>query len=248
VVSNPAGASPDIGTPSTLSPTVSDLSLEGTYVFKLTATDNLGLSSSDNVTVTVNTAGPGQSVLFNFNKTAQNISNTVDVTGAPGTAVVTATDATTGWAITSIATGGGLWTNFGPTTSDNGNGSITDDGGGFVFGADVTKSSWYSTAFHQFDGRKHLKIYNLDVGKTYKITILSSISSGAGAPTNDTCYFQVNGSAYRAVYPVDNTSDTLQFPGALPDASGQIFIGGDANVQSGSSYYFIINGVKIEEE
>lgn len=58
VFSSPGGSSPSISSGSTLSPSFSGLSVAGTYVFRLTVTDNLGLTTTDDMSVVVSSAQP----------------------------------------------------------------------------------------------------------------------------------------------------------------------------------------------
>lgn len=191
-----------------------------------------------------------KTALFNFNATAQSVSGTIDVSGTPSTAVVTATDPTTGWKVSSYEGGDNVtWVNFGPTTSSNTNGVTTDDGGGFAFGSAVGHSTWY-TALTAFSNKIFIQVSNLDPAKTYTFEMLSSLSSSSGAPTNDTTKMLVMGnatSAFQSLYQVNNTSKTIKFTGIVPKSTGIINISLDASGTTGTKYA-VINALKITEE
>lgn len=183
--------------------------------------------------------------LFNFNATAQSIPDTVDVSGTPSSSVVTVTDPTTGWQISSIETV--AWVVYGPTTSSNTNGSQSDDGGGYPFTEGVTHSSWYTFATNSSTTtiKRKLAISNLDNSKTYKLEILSSIDPSAGAPSGESTEFHINEITESSKYvSVDsNTSNLVIYTGISP-ISGSIYI--DMNNDNGQ--FAIINGLKITEE
>lgn len=58
VISQPGGASATFTSPNALNTAVTGLTVAGTYVFRLTAIDNYGLTGTDDITVTVSPSGP----------------------------------------------------------------------------------------------------------------------------------------------------------------------------------------------
>jgi len=76
VISSPAGSSPTIANPNSLSSNVSGLTVAGTYVFRLTAVDNDGAISSDEMTITVD---PLASTAPVINSIGPNLNDSNDV-------------------------------------------------------------------------------------------------------------------------------------------------------------------------
>jgi hypothetical protein len=249
-----------INSPASLSTTITGL-VAGAYVFKLTATDNKGLSSSSTVSVTVNnnlaqpptvsagstqtitltggSVGP-QSAYFNFSNTAVNISGWTNMAGSPGTNVVSATHPS-GISLSSVASSN--WVPYSGYTSSNGNGFSA---AGFFGDANVSANNWYQYGDPQalFDStRPQFQATGLVPGTSYTIKMSGSNSLGFNAnPTRYTIKGLTN------YGPIDvNLNGTANngavFNNVYPDASGRIRI--FINTVAGKSTLAEVNGIQI---
>lgn len=246
LLAKPGGSAPVIVDSSELETIVRDLDSAGVYSLELAAEDDSGSVVRDTMQITVVLPAPsGDSTLFNFNYSTQNVPGTIDASGSPGTAVITATDSVNGWSISSVGTTGN-WQNFGPNSSCNNNGATTDDGGGFPFGTVVGASSWYSNGRDTSQMAPNLVIGGLDDLKTYALNILCSVSSSAGAPHNvpgTMIHINQDPNTYKVVDEWNNTSQLITYTGIRTDGNGHINIS-----LNSSGGYFIINGLKLKEE
>jgi len=179
---------------------------------------------------------------FNFNATSQSISGWIDVSGSPDTGTITATDNQSGISVSSI--GSAYWPVFGGATAGNTNGSNVDDGGGFVFGTDVTRSCWYSASDDTLtDIQRRLEISGLNDTDTYKIELLFSADPTKGAPTGQTMKVHLNEVAgtFKQSVVVDNNSSNLVTYDSVTPVDGKIFI----DINSGTAKFIVLNGLRI---
>ena len=248
-----------IKTPTSLSTAITGL-VAGVYIFKLTATDNKGLSGSSTLTANVNSvsqppavsAGTTQTITlnggsvatqtakFNFSNSAISVSGWTNMAGSPSTKVVTAMDPS-GISLSSVAISN--WVPYNGYSSSNGNGLNV---GGFFGNANISANNWYQfgdpTAL--FDSTKaQLQATGLVAGKSYTVKI--SGSNGLGFNANPTRY-TIKGLANYAPMDVDlngTASNGGTFNNIYPDATGRIRI--FINTVAGKSTLAEVNGIEI---
>lgn len=201
-------------------------------------------------------AAPSQSVIFNFNQTAQSIAGTVDVSGIPtGTGSTLTTDPVTGWSIKdTTGSGRSSWRQFGGANNYS-TGATVNDGGGFALGQGVSTDLWVSLAWGRTGTPATvsldpwLVVNNLKPSSSYTLSFLMSLKSTSGAPTNDTMFLGYNSAAIiDTILPAtinDNTSK-LTVRSVQSSSGGSITIYTNATA-GGNTSYNLINGLKIEE-
>ncbi len=151
----------------------------GVYVFRLTVTDNLGLTGFSDVRIRIVSA----LAKFNFSKEAYSVAGYNNAFGDPTNNNATAfvVDPATGWRVGARAASN--WnSSVGGENSKNGWGATVDDGGGFAFSPnDAIVNYWYNVNDF-FDGTKYQAlISDLDASKQYRITTIASRSNANGA-------------------------------------------------------------------
>jgi Secretion system C-terminal sorting domain len=248
-----------IKTPTSLSTAITGL-VAGVYIFKLTATDNKGLSGSSTLTVNVNSvsqppavsAGTTQTITlkggsvatqtakFNFSNSAISVSGWTNMAGSPSSKVITVLDLS-GITLSSVSTGN--WFAYNGSSSYNGNGV---NAAGFFSNASISENNWYQFGDPGalFDStRAQLQATGLITGRSYTIKI--SGSNGLGFNANPTRY-TIKGLTNYA--PIDvNLNGTANngatFNNIFPDASGKIRI--FINAVTGKSTLAEVNGIEI---
>lgn len=143
----------------------------GSISGNLTATSAGATSKNVALSGTITASGGGSGVVakFNFNLTAQSVADWVDVSGAPHSAVVTASDSRSGGAVTvsSKATAG--WVPLSTSSSGNSGGETT---GNASFPANTVISYWFTNTSPQTT--PNVEISGLVPGATYKIELYGS--------------------------------------------------------------------------
>ncbi len=198
---------------------------EGTYTFRLTATDNNGGSSSDDVQVVVGAAPPPAGTKFikvnvfggtnPFNNTEWNNWN---VSGSLTSAGFNYSDATPS----------------GATAVLSASASVNDNGatyGGTMAPPEVLRYTSNSTA------ARTLTINGLSASKTYDIEFYASRNAGSGNST----VFTINGVA-QTVATFQNLTQKVSFSNITPNTSGQIVV----SIRNAQTYNYI-NGFIITE-
>lgn len=163
-------------------------------------------------------------VSFNFSAGAQPVSGWINVAGDPSVAVRTATDPTSGIAISSVSTG-----NWVPLSSS---GTAAFDGGGMTngtfFPAAVMLNHWFQTnpALSGYNASvPQLQITGLKVDSVYTLSMTGSWASN-NYSLNPTQY-TVSGATVYGYVDVDanfNTANGAVFHNVAPDATGTIKI------------------------
>lgn len=253
IVSEPTGASASISAPTLASTPVTNMSLVGPYVYKLTATDNTGDVGSAQTTVTVSAA---TSLIVNFSATATSASGAMNFYGDPTTSL-SFTDANTGWTVSSITAG---WVKYaGQYYGGSGNGATAASSDGAFTQAQIGSNMYNSTNFST--SGYSLQISNLPAG-TYTIELLGSIPNtvfnwsgtsefhvlfGSGSDNISTAYGP-NGSGSTGNLtpqgPGTTNVSTGSFTGTI--TSGQVIkIAVGYNTAASGTNLGFINGLKI---
>ncbi|MHA4810992.1 PKD domain-containing protein [Flavitalea flava] len=226
--------------------------VEGTYVFRCQVTNNFGLSSYADATITVfvpdsnNTASK-----FNFNLSPQNISGWLDVSGGPfvmGNNGASWTSNINNITLVNKSNLESIWGSsfYGNTGSDIG--QAIPDGGGFPISPSVLASGWYSNNMAYLDaGSNQMKLTGLSPAKKYKLKFYSSLKTSANLAANPTV-FVVNDNVLnkKQVNAVGNTSNVVIFRAIIPDVNGEVpfFVG----IVPGVSQYGMVNGLTVQED
>ena len=176
-----------------------------------------------------------QTVNFNFSDAPNVVSGWINVHGDPSLAVITATDATTGISISSVATAN--WVQYARTNAAYDGGGMTN---GTYFPAAVMLDQWFQynpagsgTAYYN-EAIPQLILSGLKTDSVYKIKISSSMALGFDS---DPSHYTVVGST---VYgPIDlntnnNTANGAEFDNIAPDSAGhvKIYINTIANTEA----------------
>jgi hypothetical protein len=209
---------PTITSASSASTTVTGL-VQGTYVFRLTVTDNQGATGTDDVQVTVNAAE--MIARFNFSRTANVVSGWNNmVAGASAVGNQTATDATTGWTLTTTAGEWELYYSFFALNNGEGGSSAASPtytdfpatvlSGGFIQSQHSTNNGGANSYPFQFT--------NLPAG-TYEIKVISSIRANINANLPNGVWRVKYGSAAETSQTItqqsNNTTNILIFTGTI---------------------------------
>ena len=186
-----------------------------------------------------------QTVSFNFSATSQAVTGWINVVGDPSTAVRTATDATTGIAISSIATAN--WAPFGAGCAYDGGGTP----GGTFFPAAVMMNEWYqySTYYALYNALlPQLKISGLNIDSVYTLRMTGSFNGENGLVDANPTRFSVAGTSVYGYIDVNadfNTAGGAVFHNIAPDATGSIRV--YVNTFGGSTTASI-NGIQVIRE
>jgi hypothetical protein len=163
---------------------------------------------------------------FNFSQNAQSVSGWTNLHGNPAAALITATDAGTGFAISSIGT-----TNWAPYSD----GHCSFDGGGAsggtFFPAGVMVNHWFqfSTYYGAYNALlPQLQISGLNRDSVYTIKMSGSFTIGIpnNFETNPTRY-TVAGAGFYGYVDVNcdyNTANGATFHNIAPDSNGKVRI------------------------
>lgn len=191
----------------------------GTYVFRLTATDNQGGSGTDEVTVTVDYA---DEAMFNFSNTSQNIPGWNTLGGAPHSQFIEVTDVNSNIRVNSVSTGQwnpvyyGMW-----TTSYNG--GVTN---GTVQPAPVVQTNWfnynspYGSTVNGILQGDNVQILDLLPNHEYQLSIGASRITGGSTGIME---YRFNGVNPQHFDVTDNATNQIVV-NAMSDANGRIGI------------------------
>jgi uncharacterized protein YgiM (DUF1202 family)/lysophospholipase L1-like esterase len=242
-VSGPS--TPTIVSASSAITAVTGLSSSGTYVFRLTVTDNTGNTDTDDVNVVFQ-----PEVLeskFNLSSAAASVSGWTNVAGDPQTGIRSAVDPVSGFGLRSITT---YWDTGNGSNAWNGLGASVDDGGGFAFPSGVVANYWYNVNDIFTSGQYHAQLYGLDDEKTYTIVMLGSRSnSGASSPrVTDYNLRGVSALSAQSLDSFQNTSETVTFFNVAPNASGVIDIAVNKKADGTGGNFGYLNGLTITED
>ncbi len=205
-------------------PTVSNLE-EGVYTFRLTATDNEGLSSFDDIQVTVNAAPPAagtRSLMVNIFGGTTPYNNPAwfnwNVSSSLGSGALTYSDGTASGIAATLSKSSGI--------TDNG---ATYSGG--MAPAEVLRHVSSSTT------ARTLTFTGLYTGATYSLELYASRNNNSTYSTT----FTINGVA-QSVNTYRNFTNNIVFTNLVPNAQGQLVV----NISSAQAYNYI-NGFTLVE-
>lgn len=249
---------PTIVSPSAASTSVTGM-IAGTYVFRLTVTDNLGAIATDDISVTIAAAAsPVVVAQFNFGPTGTAaVSDWVNVLGDPRNALLTGTDSRSGSTIgvSTRATGDLIWKWNGVAASGNGTGSNAT----YAFNQAVAQT-WFFNQDNDYNaslagisdgvaGNHNLLITGLDPAKTYKIEIQSN---RAGATDTRTTNLRVIDNVETSLQTVQSASaqswsTARTWTGRVPKSNGEIWVAVHRGTGSSQPYGYI-NAIRITQE
>lgn len=221
--------------------------VQGSYVFRLTVTDNGGLTAFDEVNVTVS---PQKITKFNLTDRIQNVSGWVDAVGAPHNAVINVTDPVTGFSVSSIATN--QWNpvqNATPASSYNG--GVTN---GTVQPAAVVQTHWfnygspYGSTVNGVVQTDNVRVSGLNPARQYKLQMGSSRVTGSAPDRYGNTEYRVFGINPQLLLVTNNATNEIVYNSVTPNASGQILIAarkvnGDSPMQFGYIGWLIVTDV-----
>jgi hypothetical protein len=233
--------------------TFTDLAVpNGSYTYTV-ATELTG-SNTDNISITVQSAPSysGNSVytaptpqpvggatvfMFNFNATAQSVTDWEDVTGNPHTGTRTGTQNGV-----TVSTGNTVnWSDFGGNTSNDTGGEDVDDGGGFAFPSDVVRSIMYSRLEAVLPV---IEITGLSDLESYTIELMCSFDTGLVNSNSASQTWGISGDN-KSLDARSNTSALLTWTGKNP-SSGQIDVAAVDLFSDGQ--FFCPCGIRITKE
>ncbi len=225
--------------------------VQGSYVFRLTVTDNSGATTSDDVTVAVNpllTPPPTTLVSrFNFTNMIQNVTGWIDAAGAPHLAVITASDPSTGFAISSVGTG--QWPPLQNATAISSfNGGAAN---GTVQPAAVVLTQWlnygapYGATVNGVVQGDNISLSGLNLSKTYKLQVGASRASGSGPDRYGNVEYRVKGMDPKLLLITNNTASQVEYASVTPDTQGKIGmsarkVNGDSPMQIGYIGWLVV--------
>ena len=219
-VSGPSGDS--VGTPNSLTTGITGLSA-GTFTYKLTATDSLGVTANSNTVLTIAAAaGATFTTNLNFNAAAQSVPSWLDITAptGPNRAVYTGSIGN-GITLSSVAIANWFW--------DNGNsagaGNAAFSGTSTAVPQQVAISAWFTAnqgTYNKTLAGAVLLFTGCVVGGTYSMQIYSAID--ASYQPSDNFYISVNGGTDQQPNATANTSAVITFSGLIPDSSGRLWV------------------------
>ncbi|HTQ65128.1 MAG TPA: PKD domain-containing protein [Puia sp.] len=213
-------------------PTVSNL-VAGTYTFKLTVTDNLGATGSDNINVVVNpaavTGGDGKTIKVNVYGGSNPYSdpqwnNWAMSTGAATNISSTAFKYSNGSASTIVA-------NLSQSTA------IADNGTEYALTGAIAPAGVLRYASYSTTGRT-LTISGLSTSKKYDMELYASRNLNSGNTTDF-----VTGGKTDSVSTYNNLTNKAVFTSLVPDAQGRVVI----NISETATYNYI-NGFTLTED
>lgn len=225
--------------------------VQGSYVFRLTVTDNNAMTASDDVTVTVNPAGtpPVVTVIsrFNFTNMTQSVAGWTNAVGQPHAAVITARDPATGFTVSSVATT--QWPplqNASPISAFNGGAA-----NGTIQPAAVVLTQWlnfgapYGATVNGVVQGDNVSLSGLNPAKTYLLQMGASRASGSGPDRYGNVEYRVKGTDPKLLLITDNTSNQIEYASVTPDAQGKIGISarkrnGDSPMQIGYIGWLVV--------
>jgi poly(3-hydroxybutyrate) depolymerase/predicted secreted protein len=224
---SPAGSTVTFGTPNAVN-TTATFSAAGTYVLRLTANDGV-LSTSDDITVTVNAAGGGGSglkVLFDFGNTPTSGNwNNVSTTGT-GVKISNAVDET------GTTTGIGLNVT---AAFDNITGAGYALSGG-AYPATATQDSFYMQSWVGHDVTGKVKLTGLNPSQLYDLTFFASRMTGG---VNRVTEYKI-GSKIATLDATDNSNYTISISDVLPAGDGTIEVEVRNNIGNGYGYLGVL--------
>jgi|GEM_PF-6751908 len=230
---------------------VSNAASSGTVSGSITISSTGATSQNVALSGYVSSGAAGSSAKFRLNSTTPAaFSGWTDLVGDPGNASPTVTDNTTGFGLRS--TGTANWNkSWGQTCGNDNLGQLTSDGNGFYFPVEAIKSGYYNYQTYSSTNKYQLEFFNLNPAKTYRITILGSMTVNIGV-TNDPIYteYKVKGavvSSGQTLHNWGNTSQYVQFTDILPTDAGLIDIGVYKPTGGTQGNFGCINAIQIEE-
>ena len=241
VLSKPNGSNPVIASPSSLTTSITGLSVAGTYSFQLSATDNTGLNTQDNLTVTIlPLVSPTVQAGGPYNITAPtSTANLVGTVSGNGGATITS--------ILWTQTSGAAATITSPTTASTSVTGLSVGSYSFLLKAtDNNGNSSQSTAIVQVNASNPIPIVQYFPGEYCNYLLLAngkaySISNGYPyAGTNQTGTL---GAAMLMALP--NGTKTIApglHGGCAVDSTGHVRCWGDGSLgQIGDGNIYVIN-------
>lgn len=167
---------------------------------------------------------PSETVVaqFNFNNTAQSVTDWTDVSGNPNTAIRTATYPGTGVGVTSVATA--RWSPFGNTSTNTGGETTANPT--FIFPSTVVASYWFTYQNILTGANPNLKLTGLSTSGIYTIQILGS-RDDASVPLAQRLMYAICvdnvGTETSSNFNVKaNTANVITFSSKIPTSAGEI--------------------------
>lgn len=193
---------------------------------------------------------------FNFNATAQGVTDWTDVSGDPHLSVISATDSRRGVGVNSVATN-----RWNPSTNNSTNtGGQTTGNPTFIFGTTVTASYWFNNGqklssspydFTYAANGSNLQVTGLTPGGKYRLGFLGSRIGSQVSTSDRKAGYWVTGAGtteYRELDVKANTINVATFSDMVADASGNFNIGiyCPTGASSTNTYQFgYLNGLRI---
>ncbi|MFD2887122.1 PKD domain-containing protein [Chitinophaga cymbidii] len=228
-----SGGTATIATPGNAQTAVTNLA-PGVYVFRCTVTNNSGLQSSDDVQVTVTGLTIAKTARFNFSLTSKPVSGYNNLYGHPHSAVHTATDATTGIGLNTVATS--AWEPNGSSSAlDNLN--VVNDGGGYIVDQATLANVFFTGSETAVD---NLRITGLTAGRLCRILVTGNAVS---SPRTTRVMIDSEVKQFNAT---GNSSKAAIFDYFTVPAGGEINIAIYADETSGSPFG-VVSAVVVDE-
>ncbi len=242
-----SGGNATLANAGTATLTASGLSA-GSYTFRLTAKDNRGATAYDDVLLIVSSSSgsnppassPGGTKIsrFSFTNVARNVSGWIELVGAPHATVISKTDPTTGYSVSSVSTAQWNPVNYGTPMSSYSGG--VDNG--TVQPAAVVEANWfnYNAAYGEtVNGvvqKENISISGLNPSHKYKLQMGASRQTGSGNPDQYGVFqYLVNGTA-KTLNVTNNATLQVEFLNIAPNAQGKVGI--SARKVAGSTMNF----------
>jgi len=257
-----AGTTTAINSPNTDTTTISGLTVSGNYVYSLTVTDNNGLTATSSVTVTVPSLPSYRYLIqkgakFFFSPTVKTINGYTGVIGDPSDSIVTATDDSTGWTVSTVGPDTTLWNpdpllgDVSATTNGMQNTTPVDPWGYDEFDSSAMTTGFVNYSSQYVPGTYNLKISGLDPLKKYQIKITGSFTQTDSTALNvydsRTLYY-FSGGTNHSLNTNYTTSKYIVADTLTPDSNGDIFAsvtGQDSTYSEGS--IGVLSAMKIYE-
>jgi len=256
------GGTTTINSPSTDTTTIFGLTASGNYVYSLTVTDNNGLTATSSITVTVPELPSYRYLIqkganFYFSPTIKTISGYTGVVGDPSDSIVTATDDSTGWTVSTVGPDTTLW-NPDPllgskSASENGMKYTTpvDPWGYGAFDSAAMAGGYINYRSQYVPGTYNLKISGLDPTKEYQIWFTGSFTKSDSTSTDvydSRTLYRLSSGVGHSLNTDYTTSKYVVADLQQPDASGNLYasVTGQDTAYSGYSNG-IISAMRIYE-
>lgn len=228
-----SGGAAVITTPASSQTTVTNLE-PGVYVFRCVVTNNSGLQAYDDMQVTVTGLTIAKTARFNFSLTAKPVSGYNNLHGNPHSVLLSASDATTGIAVNTMAPS--AWSPNGSISAID-NLTVVNDGGGFVVDQAVLANVFFTGSHTAID---NFEITGLTPGAACRVLVTGNASSSPR-----TTKVVLNGTTlqYNATA---NSSKAAIFDYVTVPGNGKLSIAAYAHDTDGSPFG-VISAIVVDE-